>query len=92
MNDKPNGYWNNGYIRIFKNKGLDDFFEMTNRSDVKPEYWDKFEGIRAYYELHGYMSPKQAQTLEWAIKKKRSRGVSASSFRGLPRAVNERIY
>jgi len=84
--------WKNNYIRICKSKIYDDFFANTKTSDVKPSYLEKFEGIREQYLRLGYMSPAQVQVLEYAIKKKRPSGISAGSFRGLPRTVHEGIY
>lgn len=92
MNDNPFNKLNNDYQRINRCPQWDEFFDNTKIADVKPPYLERFKEIKAYYFEYGYISPRQAETVQWAIKKKRPRGVSPRSFRGLPRTVNEYIY
>ncbi len=92
MGDNPYNKWNNDYQRIMKCEKWDRFFFTTKLSQIKPTYRDIFKGIRAQYMTFGYMSPKQAETAIYALKKNQPKGVSARSFRGLPRMVYEGNY
>ncbi len=92
MTDNPFNKWNNDYLRLCKSKKYDDFFKNIKLVDIKPSYHEKFEGIQEQYLRLGYMSPAQAETIEYANKKKPKNGVSPRSFRGLPRVLNEGIY
>jgi hypothetical protein len=89
INDKT---WRGNETRVGRCPELDAFFNNTKTTDVKPSYKDLFFGIKDFYFKMEYISNSQANSAKMCIRKHHSRGISARSFRGIPRTVYDGIY
>ena len=80
--------------RVFASHEWDAKFRKINTKNLKPAFRTMFVSIQAQYRSRGWLTIKQARAVNvcWEIhnnKESQLRGLSTSSFRGLPGVVYE---